>query len=250
MQKNRIPADQSRSYTAWELPEVKDGQIVAVEKLRQRNARGQLVNVDKNEVIYSTLTAGQLEEITNQAYEDVREQAFAEGLAAGRQQGYQEGLTQGQDVIARQASALQETIGKVMAHLAQQDNEIEQALVNLATCVAGAVLRRELALGSSEILAVVHEAVAMLPFSSDRITVFLAEQDLQFLQQQEDLPPQWRLQKDPSLTPGGCRIVTRDSVVDFTLEEQFQQAVNALVADRFAALAASAGTAPAGDSDG
>lgn len=239
MQKNRIPAAQIGQFTSWELPEVKDGQIVAVEKLRQRNSRGELVDVDKDEVIYSSMTAGQLEEISQQAYEEVREQASAEGFAAGREQGYQEGLQQAQAEIHRQVQALQQTLSQLIAQLNQQDDDIEQALVNTVICIAKAVIQRELQQGNSEIGKIVQQAVAMLPFTPERITVFLSEQDHGLLTANQELPEGWQIQKDPSLKPGGCRVVSRDSVVDYTLEEQFQQVINTLVADRYAELAAS-----------
>ncbi len=91
---------------------------------------------------------------------------------------------------------------------------------------------------------VVREAIQALPLSASGLTVYLSDQDFQALTQREDLPEHWHLQIDRTLTPGGCRITTAQSVVDYTLEDQFQQLVNAIVEKRFAELAASASSRP------
>jgi flagellar assembly protein FliH len=240
MQGSRIPADKSSLFNTWDVPEVKDGQIVQVEKLRQRGPKGQLVNIDKHEVIYRSLTAGQLEEISNQAYEDVRAQAYQDGLKQGRADGYQAGMQAGLEAVQKQAKSLRLTMDTLLQGICGQEDEIEQALVNLAVCVASAVLRRELTIDSQQIRQVVSEAIAVLPLGASNITIHLSEQDFKLMHTHSDIPESLQLQIDRTLTPGGCRVQTRHSAVDYTLEEQFQQTVNALVEKRFADLAAQA----------
>ena len=237
---SRIPADESASFTSWDIPEVKEGQIVKVEKLKQRGPRGELINVSKDEIIYNSLTAAQLEEISSQAYDDVQAQARKEGLKQGHAEGYQAGLDAAQKSLTKQAQTLNNTVAQLYQYLGGQDDEVEQALVNVATCIASAVLRRELSIDSSQIRQVVTEALATLPMNATNIIVNLSEHDHQLLTDQTDIPPQWRLQIDRTITSGGCRISSEHSVVDYTLESQFQQTVNALVELRFAELAVNA----------
>jgi flagellar assembly protein FliH len=219
------------------MPEVRDGQIIQVEKLQQRGPRGELVNLEKDTVVYNSMTAGQLEEISNQAYEEVREQAYQDGLKQGHDEGYQAGLDAASHTLKQQAESLQATINQLHHYLGGQDDEVEQALVNVATCVASAVLRRELSIDSSQIRAVVNEAIASLPMDASNITIFLGEADYCLLKEHADIPDNWQLQQDSKLTAGGCRVTSRHSVVDYTLEEQFQQSINSLVEQRFAVLA-------------
>ncbi len=140
MASNRIPADKSATYAAWDIPEVKKGQVVQAEKLRQRGPRGELLDVDSEEVVYNSITAAQLEEISAAAYEDVREQAYQEGFEQGRAEGYRAGQEAGAGETRQQAQGLREVIDQLMHYLNGQDDEVEQALVNLATCVASAIL--------------------------------------------------------------------------------------------------------------
>lgn len=235
---SRIPAKESTAFTTWQAPEVKDGQIIHAEKLKERGSRGELVNVDKNDVVYNKMTVAQLEEITLQAYKDVRENAYKEGFEKGQKDGYLAGEKAAEKAIKQQTDSLKSSIGELMHFLAGQDNEVEQALVNVATCIASSILRRELSIDSSHIEQVVAEAVAMLPMDAQNITVSLNKSDLALLQDISHIPEEWKLQLDPSMSAGGCRVVTRQSVVDYTLEEQFQQTVTALVEKRYAELAA------------
>ena len=240
IQKSVIPAEKSEKFDAWQIPEVKDGQVIKTEKLRDRGPRGELVNVDKSEVIYNSISAGQLEEIANQAYEEVYEQAYKEGHKKGYAQGHKEGLEAGQQTIKQQSEALNMAIEQLYSYLGERDDEIEQALVNLATCVSQAVLRRELITDSSYIQDVVSEAIATLPMNPGNIQIFLSEQDYQQLKTLTTISEQWLLHIDPNLTPGGCHVTTSHSVVDYTLEEQFQQTVNSIVEKRFGQLAVQA----------
>lgn len=236
MSSNRIPAEKSSVFNAWDIPEVKRGQVVQAEKLRQRGPRGELLELDGEEIVYNSITARQLEEISAAAYEEIREEAYKEGLQQGHAEGYQAGLNEGQQLIEQQTQSLQAVIASLTTYLNGQDDEVEQALVNLATCMASSILRRELSIDSSQILAIVQEAVRSLPIKASNITVHLSEQDYQLLKQRDDLESQWRLQIDRTLTAGGCRVTTDQSVVDYTLEDQFQQVVNAIVEPRYAQL--------------
>jgi|TARA_B110000908_G_scaffold66818_1_gene80885 flagellar assembly protein FliH len=230
---SRIPADKTANFSSWQIPEVTEGQIVKVENLKNRGPKGELVNVDKNQVIYNSLTAGQLEEISNQAYEDVREQARADGLKQGKDEGYQAGISAAREDLEKNAKNLSKTIDMLFSSLAGQDDDVEQALVNLVIGVSRSVLRRELTLDSSQIVAIVNEAVAELPLRATDITIYLNEQDFQLLQKHSEILAHWQLQIDRALTPGGCRVTSRQSVVTYSLEDQFQQTINSLVDKRF-----------------
>lgn len=247
MQGTRIPASKSSSFESWDMPEVKDGQIVHVEKLRHRGPRGELINVNKDDVVYGSLTAGQLEEITLQAYADVREQAHKEGFQQGHSEGYQAGLQEGSVAVKEQAESLHQATESMMEHLEGQEDEVEQSLVNLTTLIASAVVRRELIIDSSQIKLVIRDAIAALPLNASNITVFLSEQDFDNLTVNTEVPPSWQLQIAKDILPGGCRVETLQTVVDFTLEEQFQQLVNSLVEQRYADLVAQARARVPGD---
>ena len=233
MRRHRIPAEQSDEFSSWDIPEVQPGQVLDVDKIAQRGPRGELLNVDKNEVIYNNITAAQLEKIANQAYEDVRDQAQKDGF----QQGHAAGVAAGEQLVKQQVEQLAHTVQDLHSHLAGQDDEIEQSLINLVMSVSQSVLRRELQLDASHIQVIVNEAIATLPFNSANIIVHLNEQDKQLLDASGAIADDWQLQADPSISRGGCKVTTQHSIVDYTLEEQFQQTINQLVEKRYIELA-------------
>jgi len=235
---NRIPANKGQAFSAWLAPEVNDGQIVQAEKLKERGPRGEIINVDKNTIIYNKMTVAQLEKITTQAYDDIREQAYKKGFEQGQKEGQKKGLAASKHLLTQQAQSLQRVSDTLLHLIAGQDNAIEQALVNTAVSIAGSVLRRELLLDSSHIEHIVHEAVAKLPLDAENITVFLSEPDIALLKDNAQIPDEWQLRADRSLSSGGCRISTRQSIVEFSLEQQFEQTVDDLVSQGYDALAA------------
>lgn len=232
---SRIPAEQGDRYGRWELPEVNEGQIIHAEKTRRDIARGQAVDVDQNLVVYSKLTAGQLEEISQRIHEDIYQESSQAGYSKGHKEGYQAGLSEGQQLIDARLQQLDALIAQLDDALQVQDNHLEQALVQLATSVAQSVIKREVSLTGEHIQSVITEALACLEETLEPVTIYLSAPDYQRLQQ-EDVPEHWRLQEDVGLSEGGCRVKQRYSLVEFTLEDQFQQTVDELVGQRFSTL--------------
>ena len=233
---NRIPADKSKRFGRWAIPEVHEGQLVSSERLNERGSRGELVNIDKDEVLYRSLTAAQLEEITLQCYEEIREQAEQDGYQQGLAEGQKAGLVRGQQLIDTQLDVVGRLVEGLTVELERQRDDIEQALMNLVCCVARSVVHRELRSGSEAITDVVAQAVAALPQGAGNIRIQMNPTDLALLNERQVVPADWQLVPDEGLSPGGVRVLTQQSVVDFTLDSQFQQTVNALVEARFAAL--------------
>ena len=237
---DRIPANKVVGLKAWHLPEVKEGQVIAVEKNRRRDASGQLIPGNQNDVVYQQVTAGQLEEINQQIYNDVYEKAKQQGFQDGQLAGHQAGLEQGQQLIQQTVANLNGIINSLNDLLQAQDDQTEQALVNLAVTIAGSILERELTIDSSQILNIVKQCVDCLPLDTATVKISLSQADFDLLSQHSEVLPNWKLQVDNSLTAGGCRASSDYSLIEHTLEEQFQQTVNSLVEKRFADLAVSA----------
>lgn len=236
----RIPANQVSGIKAWHLPEVKDGQVIAVEKKRRRDVAGQLIPGNRNDIVYQQVTAGQLEDINQQIYTEVHQKAKQQGYKDGQQAGYQAGLEQGQQLIQQTVGNLNGIIASLNDLLQSQDDQTEQALVNLAVTIAGSILERELSIDSSQVLNIVKQCVDCLPLNASTIHISLSQSDFDLLSQHSDVLPNWSLEVDSTLTSGGCRASSDYSLIEHTLEEQFQQTVNSLVESRFAELSSAA----------
>ncbi|MDX9874481.1 MAG: flagellar assembly protein FliH [Spongiibacteraceae bacterium] len=230
MERNRIPAAAGAQFPSWELPEVSDGVIVTAESRRPREEEGAAEAAEPA----PTVTAGELEAITQQAWEEGHEAGYRDGHAEGRAAGHSEGLAAGraeaQAELDAQLAALRDIMAALQAPISQQHEAIEAALLRLSLDIARAVLDREPALPPDQLLPVVREAVRQLPVGERNITVMLNPEQAQQVQAAADWPASWRIEGDPSLALNGCRVETEHALVDYTQSLRFRQVAARLLA--------------------
>ncbi|RMF16442.1 MAG: flagellar assembly protein FliH [Gammaproteobacteria bacterium] len=229
--KDRIPAEDLTAWERWELPVM--------------NEQGEEVSASER---VRPPTAAELEAIREAArqegfqsgYEAGHKEGLAAGRKAGHQEGYAAGLEQGREEGRRQArvaheaeltqqiQALQALLTALAKPLEQQHEALEQALVNLVLAICRAVIFREMQLAPEAIRDVVNQAVRALPVE-DTWQVWLHPEDAAVLRTSGAVEPSL-IHEDSGLTRGGCRVVSRESVVDYTLERRFQKTVQAMLA--------------------
>jgi len=168
------------------------------------------------------MTVAELEALQKAAYDEGFDQGRADGEAKGREEGFAAGK--------KDAAALAVRIGKVLDTLAEPvrelDAQVEQQLTELALTIARQIIRREIAAQPGEIMGVVREAVALLPLSARDIQIRLHPEDGRFLREalgQSEEASAWKLVDDPSITRGGCRVLSPTSRIDATLERRLTQ---------------------------
>lgn len=235
--RDRIPSEELTAYERWELPLLDEkGNMVAHSREEDRNVK--------------PLTAADLEAIRKEAWEDGQKEGqqagHEEGLTRGREAGHQEGFQQGLDEGRAQGreEALQQTREEVETRLKQleaimadlvdpihrHEDELETALFNLSTVLARAVVYRELQTDSSQIRTVVREAVASLPSTQDNVRIRVNPSDLEWVRDVAGrLEAEASVVEDETILAGGCKVETRHSLVDFTVEKRFQKAVQRML---------------------
>jgi len=227
----RIPREELTAYERWELP-VLDEQGNEVARTEEQEVR--------------PLTVADLEAIRQAAHEEGfregREAGFRQGLAEGRERGHQEGLEAGQAEgreqgrreareqtraeLDEQLARLQNLVAELAEPVRRHQEEVADSLTGLVTTLARVVVKRELQLDSSVIRQVVREALDALPPEAENIRIHVHPDDLEPVHEiAGTLEAAASVVADSHLTPGGCRVETRHSQVDFTVEERFRQAV-------------------------
>ncbi|HED40657.1 MAG TPA: flagellar assembly protein FliH [Chromatiales bacterium] len=166
-------------------------------------------------------------ELTKKEIEVRRQQGYDEGFAKGRQ----EGVAAGEANLNQQASNLAQVIGQLSQPLAELDDVVVDELVTLAMTIAKHMVRREIKTNPGEIVAVVREAVAVLPTTSRTIKVYLHPEDAALLKESLSISEQgrWELIGDPSLTRGGCRLETEHAELDASIEARLAAVVAELM---------------------
>ena len=160
------------------------------------------------------LTAAQIEKVQQQAYEEAYAAGLAEGKAAGLEQAARS---------AKQFDHLLQALGKPFEEL---DDQVDQELVTLAIALVRQLVRRELRADPGQVIAVVREAMGLLPVASRNIHVHLHPEDAALVR--ETLPVSddertWAIVEDPVMGRGGCKVTTDYSQVDATLESRLVQ---------------------------
>lgn len=232
----RIPKEQLTAWERWELPLLDE--------------RGNQV-VQEQEV--KPLTAGDLEEIRQAAREDGfqegREAGYQDGFEKGRADGHQQGLQAGEaegreqgqqqaeeatrKEVESRVDRLEHLLGELLLPIQRHEEELESVLVNLTTVLARAVVYRELSLDSSQIRHVVRKALAALPSTADNLRIHIHPDDLEPVREvAERLEVSPSIIEDDTLMPGGCKVESRHSLVDYTVEKRFQRAVQGMLEEQ------------------
>lgn len=160
------------------------------------------------------LTAAQIEQVQQQAYDE----AYAAGLQEGRAAGMEQAKAK-----AREFERLVRALGKPFEEL---DEQVEQELVSLSISLVRQLVRRELRADPGQIIAVVREAMGLLPVASRNIRVHLHPEDAALVREALSISDEeraWSIVEDPVLSRGGCKVTTDYSQVDASLETRLAQ---------------------------
>lgn len=166
-------------------------------------------------------------------------QSWKAKLAAVRQEGYEEGYRDGLAALEgfkkTHAAQASERIGQLLSSFDQQlgalEGQMAETLARSAVMLARKVLRQEL-LSHPEIVAVVaREAATALSATARQVVVNVHPDDLTWVMEGagEVLEARGaRVQADPTVNRGGCRIDSDTAGVDATIDTRWARAAAAL----------------------
>ncbi|QEI07257.1 hypothetical protein FXN63_16450 [Pigmentiphaga aceris] len=161
--------------------------------------------------------------MTPEERERVRREAFDEGYAAGYDQGITAAIAEVQrlEAVARNAGTA----------FTEFEEKLAPQLLALATAIARQIVRREIAIDKQVVLPVMREAFEQLTGSETGKQLFLNPADVELvrahLSEDAGTAP-WRIVEDARIESGGCRISTRESEIDATVETRWRRTVAAL----------------------
>src|SRR5688572_3275334 len=174
-------------------------------------------------------TVQELEDVEKRAYEEAYTKGRAEGLASAER----EMRPQLQQLQAR-VERLDAIIGTLARPLQELDAEVEDQLVQLALTVARHLVRRELRMDPSQVIAIIRETVALLPAAARDARVHLHPEDAAVVREKLATPTGervWTIVEDPVMGRGGCRVTTDTAHIDARLETRIGTVVSALLGE-------------------
>jgi len=145
-----ISGKSTSEYQRWDVPNVK--------RLKQQALKK------------AGLTAGQLEEIQKQAYDEGlklgKKEGYGEGLKEGKEKGYQQGMQEGQNEIAETVKYFEQIMTFLTTPIEQVNENVEEELIHLSMATAKQIIRREIRMDPGQIIAVIKDALTALPANS------------------------------------------------------------------------------------
>jgi len=227
--KQKAVADLS-AYERWELPTIKG---------RSVSSGGATKSVPKR---VKPLTAQDIERIRQAAFKD----GFKEGKVKGFEQGRKEGQLAGKAAGHAEGLALGEAEGKSKVDLAVsqlttlmqqlsdpislQQQQVEQAVLNVALALSRSVIHRELIMDSSIVAQVVKQVLSSLPKTADGIRIKVSNTDFPYVQKTlKALNSEAELLSSPTIRSGGCVVETSSQQIDYTVEKRFQKVVHEML---------------------
>lgn len=159
-----------------------------------------------------------------EAYQEAMDHGYAEGLRSGEhdghvqglEAGHAEGLRQGIEQGRREALAALNALGRpldaaltgLQGLQADYQAALRKEVVELVGKVARQVIRCELALQPTQLLAMVDETLATLPRVRDNeVEIFLHPEELQrIVELDPERARRWKLLADPRLELGECHV--------------------------------------------
>jgi len=207
-----IPAHAAQAFSAWQIPQLCAAETSDITASEPPPQEAPVALIDE------------------QALQALRDKAYQEGFAQGEQDGLalgeQKAAELAQQQLNKRLSSLQTLMQALFEPIAEQDQQIESALLDLLQQLAKAVIRRELQTDSSQILPLLRKALSLLPMGADKLHLWVSRQDFETIKTFRDHHNEhWRICEDPNLLPGGFRLESENSRIDASIESRLEQAL-------------------------
>ena len=171
--------------------------------------------------------------LTLDELEAIRQDAYNEGFSTGEKDGFHAGQLKAKQeadvVLSGKVAVLEQLMTQLFAPIAEQDQQLERALVQLVSQMSREVIRRELLADSSQLTQVLREALKLLPMGAGNVRIHINPQDFELVKAlRERHEENWRILEDEQLQPGGCRVESEHSLIDASIETRLDLALKQL----------------------
>lgn len=252
----RIPAENVEQMDRWYPPEW-DERGKVIERVTTEDAEGEGIEGLEEIEEVEPLTAEQVEAIRQEAFEEGFKEGFKEGEEKGHEQGIdrgtkeglengfnegkEKGLQEGHDEGLAAANSKYEKewqeklarftllANKLLKPIESEQEALEATLVNLVVGVARAVVKKELSFTGQQVQQVIDDAINQLPIGYKNLTLFIHPDDYAIWKQSHLVPENWKIVEENSFQPGGIKVKTDQSLVDYSIETRFQLAIQQLL---------------------
>ncbi|GLR70730.1 FliH/SctL family protein [Agaribacter marinus] len=241
----------------WNLPSVDDALAKHEEKTDAFNRpvnRWQFEPPEGQDEDAKPLTAEQIEEIRQAAYQDGLtaghkegfdagktegfEKGKEEGLLSGKEEGYQVGLTDASTDTNAQLANFENIIQQLSTPLQKVTTDVQKEVALLATALAKSIVLKTIEEDESIIIEAINKGLSALPMHEIEYKIYLNREDMATVEtylasRQEDTQAESQelgaklkssiLQVADDVAKGGCKITTENNAVDMSIERRTHQ---------------------------
>lgn len=161
----------------------------------------------------------------NEGFARGLEEGREQGLQEGREQGHAEGLAASQGEMRRLIAQIEGIVDNFSRPLARLEDEVTQALGEMAVRIAGALIGRAYTADPSLLAALVQQAVAGVPPAQRPLQIRLHPDDVDLLLPLLALPEGCDLVPDTTLARGDLRVHAEAVRIDGSLQARLQAAL-------------------------
>lgn len=241
---NKVIKPQDAESDVWAFPNVEDTTEVIDEGTNAlgKKSTWRYEPPEEPEEEVKPLTAEEIEEIRQAAYQEGfnqgKEEGFTagfeegqksgheQGLKSGHDEGVAQGLSEGKTQIDELAQQWQLLVEQLHAPLATVENNVEQQLLTLVVQLTEAITHHEVTTNIDILLSAITAGMKALPSQEAQTQILLHPDDIQQVEAQfttQHIQEQgWRLLPAPHLTPGSCQIENSTSNIDLSLKTRIQ----------------------------
>ena len=228
-----IRAKDLGAFDRWALPSFDDGAESAqpADEPAPENPQADTLQPSRSEV--EEVAPEDVKPLTLDELEAIRQEAYNEGFATGEKDGFHAGQLKAKQeaevALSAKLASLERLMSQLFEPIAEQDQQVEVAMVNLVSHIAREVIQRELTGDSSQIRQVLREALKLLPMGAGNVRIHLNPQDFEVIKAlRERHEESWRILEDDAMLPGGCRVESEHSRIDASMETRLEQALKQL----------------------
>jgi flagellar assembly protein FliH len=205
--------------------------------------------IDIEEVV--PLTAEDIENIRQAAFDEGfnqgKEEGFAkgydegkvsgheEGLKLGHEAGIETGLAEGKSTIDEQATAWQSLTEQLHKPLQDVEKNVEQQLIHLVVQLTEAITLQEAKTNPDILVSAISAGIKALPSQEAKTQILLHPDDIKRVEKQfgsDHVQEQgWRLLPAPQLAPGSCQIENSTSNVDLSVKSRIKEVLDSFLQD-------------------
>lgn len=242
----------SAQVDTWSVPNV---QSDIEEVQEQTNALGKSRNwryepPEESDVAEPVpLTAQDIEDIRQAAFDEGFSQGKADGfakgfeegkvsgheagLSTGHEEGVAQGLAEGKETSDQQVAAMQALIEQLHQPLLNVEKNVEAQLLQLVVQLTQAVTKHEAKTNPDILLSAIAEGIKALPGQESQTQILLNPQDIKLVEQQfgaSHIKEQgWRLLAAPQLSPGSCQIENSTSNIDLSVKSRLNEVLESFL---------------------